>query len=440
MMLLLWDLDGVHEAARRGVLLAAALVDAEFRERPMPHVEQRRGPLEVVARGGAARVVAQHRGAAGEQRRIVVGGGARQRGLARGGLRLALGDEEDHDHDEPAAHEVPPGHGRVQPEEREDHGRHGLDAAQQAGLHGTRVVDALQVQHVGAQRAHEHDGHERGEAARRQVDRHGPGLDDEGGRGAAEQHGEARHQHGAPLLQHVHGHERVEGERHGRDEAPRKALHRDGQLVDLALRGDDEHAAEREHEAHRLAQLGKALRAHAHVQHDEHEAHLLDGGAHARARVADGVEVAELGEQHAEDGERRDLHERAPVAEYRHEVAPVLDGRQHEEEHRGDHHAHAGDPRGRRTVIVHEQLGAGTRKSPANAARKSAHDPARDVAVPRHRSCFRHVILRKMFPIQPARPRGPTRSFSRAGDILPVSSRKTPGISPPHNFPRRRKE
>ena len=435
-------LDAVHETTRRWVLLAPTLVYAELRERLMPDVEQRRGTLEIIARGRTAGVVAQHRSAACEQRRVVVGVG--ERALALGGLlrfRLSLGDEEDHDHDERASCEVPAAHRRMEPREREDHGRNGLDAAQKARLDGACVVHALQIQHVGSQGAHDHDGNQRRDAAERQVHRHGPRLHHHRGGRSAEQHGKARHQHGAPLLQHAHGHEGVERQSHGRHEAPGQSLGGDGQLVDLALRGDDQHAAQREHEACRLASTRQALGANAHVQHDEHEPHLLDGSAHAGTRVRDGVQVAELGQQHAEYGERRDLRERAPVSEHRYEIAPVAHRGKEQEEHGGDDHAHAGDPRGGSAVVVHEQLGARAREAPADAARKRAYDAAHNMTVPRHR--FRH-LNRTLFPHAlsavckagiVARPADAVKGVSRDRRKTPASGRKDPSACVPYSRP-----
>ena len=280
----------------------------------------------------------------------------------------------------------------MQPYEREHRGRHRLGAAQKARFHRTRIGDPLQVEHVSAQRSHQHDGHERGQTSAGKLHVHRPRLHDKRRRRSPEQHGQARHEHRAPFRQHPHGHERVKRQRHGRHETPGQALDGYGEAARIALRGDDRHAAEREHEARRLPSARQTPRAQTHVQHDDHEPHLLDGGANPGRRVADGVEVAELRKQHAEHGEGRDARERAPVAQHRHEVAPVAHCSEEQEEHGGDDHAHAGDPRGGSAVVAHQQLGARSREPPAHSSRERARHAPRHMAALGRRTRLRHLI------------------------------------------------
>ena len=279
--------------------------------------------------------------------------------------------------------------------------------AEQARLHRPGVGNALQVEHVGAQRAHEHDGHDGHERAARQLHGHGPGLHGHRGRRASEEHGQPRHQKRPPLAQHAHRKERVERERHRRKQPPREPLRRDGQAPQVPLRGEREHAGQRAQKPGHLPHAGKAARPHAHVQHDEHEAHLFERRARGGVGVADGGEVAHLGEQYAEDREGRDLHDGAHVAEHGDQAPPVAHSRHEQEACRRDDHARARDPQRGHAVAVHEQLGACAGKAPAHAPCKRAGHATRHMSPRRrrHRFChaFRPLSCSRRMPVKKCR-------------------------------------
>ena len=339
----------------------------------MTVLQQRLRAFEVVARGTARLVVAQLGGAPLERRKVVCRPVVR--GRAAGAL-FALGDEEHHADDHGATDDVDDAHRRAQPHRRYDRGRHRLDAADETRAHRAGVGDALEVEQVGGERAHDdHGEHDPGKLGRN-LDGDGPGLHGDGGHRAADEHGEARHDEAAPLLQHLAGKQRVERQRERRDDAPEQAFRRNGQRTEVALRGDEDGAADGEHEAGGLADARQAPHAQAHVHHDDDEAEALQHGAGARVRVGDGRQVAHLGQKHAQQGERCDAPERAHVAQSGQQVARLPHAAHHEEDDRGQQQAHAGDPGNGNAETAGHELSARAREAPADAAESREYDAA----------------------------------------------------------------
>ena len=375
--------DGAHDAALGGVLLRPLLLDAQGGQRLAAVFQHLLEAHEVVVRGRTGAIIAQKRGASLEGRQVV--GRAVQAALALRGRLLALRHQEHHDHDHGDARHVHRRDGRAQPHGRDDRCRHRLDAAHEAGTHRAGIGDALQVEQVRGERADDHHGTHDAHELGRDVHGDAPRLHEHGGHRAPQEHGQARDDEAAPLRQHLAGKQRVGRQRECRHDAPHEPLGRYGERSDVALRGDEERAAQGEHEAEQLARLRPAPHAHAHDEHDDHEAQAFQHGARARIRVGDGRQVAHLGEQHAEHREGRDTEQRALVAQHGAQAAPVLEEARHEEDEGSQQQAHAGDPRHRHPELARHELGAGSREPPADAAERRERDAACHMAFPGRR-------------------------------------------------------
>ena len=182
----------------------------------------------------------------------------------------------------------------MQPQHGENHGRDRLGSAQKPGFHRSAVIDSLQIQHIRRAGADNDDRRKDKEEPGRELDGDDPRLHNGRENRSSEQHGEPRDHHRAPFGKHLNRPQRIQGQRDSRHHAPEAPLLGQRQSGKITLRGDQNEPRHGEHEPQHLAGIGKSAFAQARPQHDEHQTQLLDGGAHASARVMDDAEIAYL--------------------------------------------------------------------------------------------------------------------------------------------------
>ena len=269
------------------------------------------------------------------------------------GLRplLALGHEEDHGHDEARSRRRPiPTRARAARTGPSTMRRHRLDAAQQARLHRTGVGNALQVEHVGAQRAHEHDGHDAPRARRPAAARAWPRAARPPCAAAPPNSMASPVTSSDPhLLQHAHRAGACRSASATAESEPPRRTPPAGWPgcpgpPCVAMTRTCRPARTRSPAASRTRGRRRA-RTHTYSMMSTRPTCSMRR-ARGGVGVADGGEVAHLGEQHAE--ERRTAAICTSGARGRgtrpSRLAPVAHRGEEQEEHGGDDHAHAGDP------------------------------------------------------------------------------------------------